>query len=182
MIAASMQLLLSAPQAPSGYVTPGSVYNSLGRWCSTTQIDAATPAGNLFPDITGPENAAAQVDYQCVFAANADLTDTAVNVTAWIPQASVAGLVQWAVGADPAGASPLAQTVTPQAAYITSPTIAPAGVTAWAGPSADVTGGTVLGMLAPGQAAAFWVRRTAVNSPAATCSFQLQVTFDVMTA
>lgn len=173
-------ILLSAPQAPAGNVSPGSVYNSNGRWCSTTQLDAAVPDGNLFPDLSGPQNAAQQVDYQCLFAANVNTADTAVNVTAWIPQSSVTGLVQWAVAADPAGASPAGQAGTPQAAYITSPTVPPAGTAAWEGPSADVTGGAVLGTLGPGEAAAFWVRRTAVNSPAGTAQFSLQVTFDAL--
>lgn len=174
-------LLLAAPQAPGGYAAPASFYNSLGRWCSTTQLNASVPLNNLFPDLTGPQNAASQVDYQCLFVYNTDTTDTMVNVTAWIPTGSVVGAVEWAVGADTTAASTYNATGSPQAGYITSPTIAPATVTGWAGPSSTVSGGVGLNPLAPGMVTALWIRRTAVDSPAFTgARCGLQVTFDVM--
>lgn len=179
MLVSEVQLLLAAPQAPSGYASPGSVYNSNGRWASTTQMNEAVALNNLFPDLTGPQNAAGQVDYQCLFAYNTDLTTTLVNVWAWIPSSSVVGAVQWAVGADTTGASSHSATLQ-QAGYITAPTITPGTVTTWYGPSAVASGGAPLPNIAPGCVTAFWVRRTAVNSPAFQgAGFNIQVTFDV---
>lgn len=180
MNVSEVQLLLAAPAAASGYTAPGSVYNSLGRWCSTTQLNSAVPGNNLFPDITGPQNAAQQVDYQCLFVYNTDNTDTMSSVYAWIPSTTVLGPLLWAVGADTTGVSAYNATVA-QAGYIASPTLAPSTVSAWAGPSTTVSGGVALPAIGPGQVAAFWVRRTATNSPAYTGdTFNIQVTFDVL--
>lgn len=173
-------LLLAAPQAASGYSSPGSVYNSNGRWASTTQLNAGTTLNNLFPDITGPENAASQVDYQALFVYNTDDTDTMTNVFAWIPTSGVLGPLGWAVGADTTGVSAYNATVTPQAGYIAAPTLAPSTVSTFHGPAASASGGAQLPSIGPGQVAALWVRRTAANSAAYTGdTFNLQVTFDV---
>lgn len=177
---ADVQLLLSAPQAASGYSVPGSIYNSNGRWASTTQLNAAVPLNNLFPDLTGPQNAAGQVDYQCLFVYNTDDVATMTNVIAWIPAASVTGTVEWAVGADTTGATSH-NSILQQAGLITAPTIAPSTVQGWAGPSAFASGGVQLPVIGPGQVAAAWVRRAAVNSPAFEgAGFDLQVTFDTI--
>lgn len=177
----SGQLLLAAPQAAGGYLSPGSFYNSLGRWASTTQLNAGVPLNNLFPDATGPQNAAGQVDYQCLFVYNSDTAQTMTNITAWIPSSSVTGALQWAVGVDSTNASTYDYTTAPQAGYISSPTIAPATVPTWAGPSAEVNGGLAMNPLAPGMVSAVWIRRTAVGSPAYSgAGCDLQVTFDVI--
>ena len=176
-----VQILLAAPQAPSGYVSPGSLYNSLGRWMSTTQLNADVSQNNLFPDVTGPQNAAGQVDYQCLFVFNTNSTDTMKNVLAWIPTSSVTGALEWAVAADTTSPSAFNATVTPQAGFITAPTIAPSTVAAFFGPSSASSGGASMPTLAPGMVAALWVRGTAVDSPAFSgAGFNLQVTFDVM--
>lgn len=182
MTAPVVQLLLAAPQAAGGYSSPGSIYNSLGRWASTTQLNASTALNNLFPDLTGPQNAAGQVDYQCLFVYNADDTDTITNVHTWIPSASVTGAIEWAVGADTTAASAFNATVTPQAGYISAPTIAPATVSSFVGPVAAAGDGVALPSIGPGEVAAFWVQRTAVNSSAFKgAGFNVQVTFDVVT-
>lgn len=176
-----VQLLLAAPQASGGYLSPGTVYNSLGRWASTTQLNAGVPLNNLFPDLTGPQNAAGQVDYQCLFVYNTDTSDTMANVYAWIPSTSVVGSVQWAVGADTTTPSDYNATVSPQAGYITAPTIAPSTVQSWYGAVGQASQGAQLSSIGPGEVAAFWVRRTAVNSQAFSgAGFGLQVTFDVV--
>jgi hypothetical protein len=180
MNADEVQLLLAAPAASGGYTAPGSVYNSNGKWCSTTQVNADTTQNNLFPDVTGPENAASQVDYQCVFIYNTDDTTTIANVWAWIPASSVAGPLDWAVGADANGATPYNQSGAVQAGYITAPTIAPSTVSAFYGPSSAASGGAQVSAIGPGQVAAVWVRRTATDSGAYTGdTFNLQITFDV---
>ena len=178
MDAAEVQLLLAAPQASQGYSSPGSVYNSNGRWASTTQLNLAVALNNLFPDLTGPQNAAEQVDYQCLFVYNTDATATMANVWAWIPSSSITGTIEWAVGADSTGLSSY-NSMMQQAGYITAPTIAPATVSTWYGPSSVPTGGAPMPSIGPGQVAALWVRRTAVNSPAFQgAGFDLQITFD----
>lgn len=175
-----VQILLAAPQAAGGYQSPGTVYNSLGRWASTTQLNASVPLNNLFPDLTGPQNAASQVDYQCLFVYNTDSVATLANVYAWVPSTSVTGAVEWAVGADTTVPSAHNATVTPQAGYISAPTIAPATVQSWFGPVGSASSGAAMPSIGPGEVAAFWVRRTAVNSPEFSgAGFGLQVTFDV---
>lgn len=181
MDASAVQLLLAAPQAASGYVTPGSVYNSNGRWASTTQLNQTVTLDNLFPDLAGPQNAAQQVDYQCLFVFNTDETDTMTNVVAWLPQSGLlTEAVDWAVGADTTAASPATATGAAQAGYITSPTLAPSTVSAWKSPSASIAGGAPLPSIEPGQVAALWIRRTAIGYSAGPvqAGFNLQVTFD----
>lgn len=174
-----VQLLLAAPQASGGYLTPGTVYNSNGRWASTTQLNTSVALNNLFPDMTGPQNAALMADYQCLFVYNSDDTDTMANVWAWIPSSSVLGPLEWAVGADDTGVTSY-NSVLQQAGYITSPTIVPSTVSTWYAPSAVAAGGASLPSIGPGQVAAFWVRRTATNSAAYSGdTFNIQVTFDV---
>lgn len=173
-----VQLLLAAPQAAQGHSSPGSVYNSNGRWASTTQLNSSVALNNLFPDLTGPQNAAGQVDYQCLFVYNTDPSATMANVRAWIPTTSITGTVQWAVGADSTGLTSY-NSMIQQAGYITAPTIAPATVPTWYGPSSSPSGGAPLPSIGPAQVAALWVRRTAVNSPAFSgAGFDLQITFD----
>lgn len=175
-----VQLLLSAPQASSGYSAPGSVYNSLGKWLSTTQLNADVPLNNLFPDTTGSQNAQGMVDYQCVFVFNSNAVTTLTNVYAWIPSSSVLGPLAWAIAADTTGATSY-NSVIQQAGVITSPTLEPSTVSTWFTPSATAAGGAQLPTIGPGQAAAFWVRRTASNSAAYQGdTFDLQVTFDTL--
>lgn len=180
-------LLLAAPQAAGGYLSPGSVYNSNGRWCSTTQVNGDVAANSLFPDLTGAQNAAQQVDYQCVFILNSDPGLTMTDVTVWIPASSIqsAGSVNWYVGAD--STLPVAhdETTAPQAGYITSPTAGPPPtVTAWYAPVDQLPGGASLSDIPPGHVAAFWVKRegTGYVNPQGqpvTAGFDVQVTFDV---
>lgn len=181
MTVAEVQFLLSAPQAASGYVSPGTVYNSNGRWCSTTQLDLSVSANNLFPDLTGPQNAASQVDYQCVFVYNTDDNSTMSNVHAWIPVTSVVGSINWAVGADGVNEVATANTASgsPQADYITSPYVAPVSVTSWVSPQTLPSDGAILPDIAPGQVFPIWVRRSGTNGAGGTSSFNLQVTFEV---
>lgn len=173
-----VQYLLAAPNASAGYTTAGTVYNSNGNWTSTTQVDLDVPLNNVFPDLTGPQNAAQQVDYQCVFVYNSDTTTAMANAWAWIPTSSVtSGAVLWAVGADPTGVSNYNATAE-QAVLIANPYAVPAGVT-FAGPSSNFSGGVLLGTIGPRQVFPVWIRRTATGVSAPSAAFNLQVTFDV---
>jgi hypothetical protein len=139
----------------------GAPGTSLGKYVSTTQIVDAT-LDNLFPDITGDENAASNADYQCIFVHNNHATLTLQNAVAWL-SAEVAGGAATAIGGDTTAASAVGASAA-QALQIADKNTAPAGV----GFSAPTTkaAGVAIGSIGPGQVKAVWVRRTATNSAA----------------
>jgi hypothetical protein len=170
--------LLAAPTAAEGYSVMGVAGTSWGGWASTTPL-SATALNNLFPDITGAENAGDQVDYACVFVLNNTTSgNSMLNVVAWLPNTYLTtGGATLAVAADPAAASVKAAT-TQQAAVISSPTLAPSGVSGWMGPSATNSGGVSIGSIAPGYVKGVWIRRTATdNSPVNDQQFGLELDF-----
>jgi hypothetical protein len=168
-----IQYLLAAPNATSGYSLPGTVYNSNGLYCSTTQVDFSVPRNNVFPDEMGPQTAAQQVDYQCVFVYNSNTSSTFTGVTMWIPTTSVvSSAINWALGADPTGATPY-QSTGSQAVEISSPYIVPSGVNSWAAPSSSIAGGVFVGDIGPRQVCPVWIRRTATGTPANLASMIL---------
>lgn len=172
-----VQYLLAAPNSVAGYTFPGTVYNSLGKYCSTTQVNA-TAQNNLFPDLTGVQNAALQVDYQCVFVYNSDASSSMSSTYVWIPSTSVtSSAITWAIAADTTGVSNY-NSVSQQAILIANPTTAPAGITTWIAPSANFSGGVLLGTIGPRQVFPVWVRRTATGIGALSAAFNLQVTFN----
>jgi hypothetical protein len=171
--ASDIQYLLSAPNAIAGYSLPGTVYNSNGLYCSTTQVDLSVAKNNLFPDETGPQTAAQQIDYQCVFVYNSNMSYVFTGVTMWIPTTSVvSSAIDWQIAADPQGVSPYTQTGA-QAALISSPYIAPAGVTDWVGPSTSIAGGVFIGDIGPQQVFPVWIQRTATGTAANPASMIL---------
>lgn len=174
-IAASDILLkLSTTAGAAGNSNAGTPGNSLGKYVATTQV-SATPLNNVFPDITGPQNAASQVDYQCIFVHNNHATLTASGITVY-GTGDVAGGASWSLGVDPAAASALGS-ASAQAAQIANSTTAPAGV-AFSAPTTD-GGGISIGSLAPGQVRAIWVRRTAANTAALNGDgYTLDISFD----
>jgi hypothetical protein len=181
ILSTDIQYLLAAPGASSGYSSTSTVYNSLGKYVSTTQI-SSTPLNNLWPDLTGAQNAADQVDYQCVFILNNTTSgDTCLNGTVWLPTSGyVTGGATFAVGVDPAGASAKGASSV-QAATIANATTAPGGVTVWAAPSSTSSGGLSVASLPPGDVLAVWIRRTATNSgPVNNDGFVLEFDFDTM--
>lgn len=179
MITASqIEFLLSAPQATAGYTTAGVEGNSLGLYCSTTQLSTASGGlDNLFTDWTGAQNAANQVDYACVFIFNSNTTNTMLSPVAWLPNSLLGAGNQavFAIGADATPPSLLGSS-TPQATAITSPLLVPSGVT-WYGPSSTSSGGAPLSNIPPNYVQAVWIRRTA-NGVAATNTFNIDCTFD----
>jgi hypothetical protein len=174
-----VQYLLAAPNASAGYAVPGTVYNSNGNYCSTTQLNVEVAANNLFPDLTGVQNAAQMVDYQCLFVYNSDTVSAMTSTSVWMPVSSIiSSAVDWAIAADPTGLTNY-NTLSQQALLIANPQVAPVGISAWAGPSGDFTGGVNLGVIGPRQVAAFWIRRIATGIAAATAGFTLQTTFNI---
>jgi hypothetical protein len=140
----------------------GAAGTSLGKYIATTQIVDAT-LNNLFPDITGDENAASNVDYQCIFVHNNHATLTLQNAVAWL-SAEVAGGATVALATDNIAASAVGS-ASAQAAQIANKNTAPTGVSAFSAPTTKATG-LSLGSIGPGQVKAIWVRRTATNSAA----------------
>jgi hypothetical protein len=178
--ASDIVYLLSAPTAVEGFSVQGVPGNSWGHFCSTTPW-STTPLDNLFDDITGPENAAGQVDYACVFIWNNTMSGNSVlDAVAWLPTGSLApgGGCDIAIAADTTAASVAVGTSSPQALSISGPTVQPSGLTDWASPSSTNAGGVSVGTIPPGYVKAVWIQRTAVDSsPVNNQTFGLQVDF-----
>jgi hypothetical protein len=171
---------LSSAGASAGYANSGTVYSAPnGKYMSTMQI-SATALDNLFTDLTGAENAAGQVDYQCVFILNnTSGGDTALNGVVWLPLSGfVSGGANIALATDNVGAT-IKTSSSAQAATITTTTTAPTGISSWVSPSSTNAGGLSVPNLAPGYCFAVWIRRTATNSaPVNNDGFVLEYDFD----
>jgi hypothetical protein len=179
MLASEVQFLLAAPNASAGYAAPGTVYNSNGKYCSTTQVNTSVAANNLFPDLTGVQNAADMVDYQCVFVYNSDTVSAMSGTMVWLPTSGIiSSAVNWAIAPDPTGLSNY-NTSTQQALLIANPQVAPVGISVWTGPSTTFSGGISLGTIGPRQVYPVWIRRTATGIAASPAGFSLQATFNV---
>ncbi|GAA1712311.1 hypothetical protein GCM10009765_71780 [Fodinicola feengrottensis] len=135
--------------------------SSLGKYVSTSSITTAT-LNNLFPDVTGDENSASNVDYQCMFIHNNHATLTLTSPKAW-QSAETSGGVDCAIGLDPAGVTAKGSS-SAQAATIANKNTAPSGVT-FSGPTTK-SGGLSIADIPAGSVAAIWVRRTASNQAA----------------
>jgi hypothetical protein len=155
-------LKYSDSTATAGDAHTGSVATSLGKFISTTVIVDAT-VGNIFPDMTGAENAAENVDFVCIFIHNNHPTLTLQNARVWV-SADVAGGATAAIAVDPTATSDIGST-SDQAVTIADKNTAPAGVGPFTEPM-DPASALPLGDLGPGQCHAFWVRRVATNSGA----------------
>lgn len=140
----------------------GAAGTSLGKYISTTQLVDAT-LDNLFPDVTGTENADDNVDYQCLFVHNNHATLTLQNAVAYI-SADVSGGANVAIAVDAIGPAAVGSS-SAQAAQIANKDTAPTGVGAFSAPT-DEASGLALGSIGPGQVKAIWIRRTATNSAA----------------
>jgi hypothetical protein len=176
--AAQIEFLLSAPQATAGYTAVGTPGNSLGLYCSTSQLSTSSGGlDNLFTDWSGAMNAADQTDYACVFIWNTNTTNTMLTPVAWLPTSLLGSgnqaIFQIAADLTPPtviGSSPA------QAVAISSPIISPSGLT-WYNASTTSAGGAPLSNIPPNYCAAVWIKRTANGVPA-TNSFNIDVTFD----
>lgn len=139
----------------------GGAGTSLGKYITSDDLVDAT-IQNLFPNLTGDENAASQLDYQLMFIYNAHGTLTLTSAVAWI-SSEVAGGVSYAIWPDSTAASALAN-ASAQALTIASRTTAPAA-SSFTAPTTKATG-VALGSIANGQVKGLWVRRTAANTSA----------------
>lgn len=133
----------------------------LGKFAATSPW-AGGVANDLFPDITGAQNAASQVDYAGLAILNNNAANTAQGAVAFI-SSEVAGGASIAIGADPTAASAKGS-ATAQLVTIASSTTAPAGVT-FSSPT-TAAAGVALGNIPVANVKGLWVRRTAANTAA----------------
>jgi hypothetical protein len=131
IVSNELVLTYSINSGSAGNSLAGSPGTSLGGYISTTAITDNT-INNLFPDITGDQNAGYQVDYRCVFIKNTNAAGLALQASVLWVTGQVAGGANVLIGVDPTAASPLGSS-TPQAVTIgTSNTTLSAAVTAGA--------------------------------------------------
>jgi len=124
-------LTYSINSGSAGNSLPSGPGTSLGGYISTTAITDNT-INNLFPDITGDQNAGYQVDYRCVFLKNTNGSGLALQAAVLWVTGQVAGGANVLIGVDPTAASALGSS-SPQAVTIgTSNTTLSAAVTAGA--------------------------------------------------
>ena len=135
---------------------------SLGKYISTTVWPGNGTLHDLFGPITGLQNIDSAVDYRCLFIHNNNGTLTLSNILLWISGLTVGGATIQ-IGADTTPASGI-NTSTPQALQVVDINTAPTGVS-FSAPITEATG-ISLGNLLPGQCIAFWIKRSAGNTPA----------------
>jgi hypothetical protein len=147
--------------AAGNSTAPGAAGTSLGKYITNADITDAT-LNNLFDDVTGDQNAASQVDYQCLFVYNAHGSLNWITPVAWL-SAEVAGGTVAALWVDSTAALAVGS-ASVQALTIASKTTAPAASSF----SAPTTKGTGLacGTINAGFVKGIWVRRTAANTVA----------------
>jgi len=147
--------------AAGNTTAPGAAGTSLGKYITNADL-TDNVLNNLFPDVTGAENAASNVDYQCVFLYNAHATLTWLSVVVWL-SAETAGGSSFAIGVDTTAASAVGGAGA-QALTIANKNTAPAGVT-FSAPTTQGTG-IAVGDIPAGQVKAIWIRRTSANTAA----------------
>lgn len=140
----------------------GAAGTSLGKYITNADFTDAT-LNNIFDDVTGDQNAASQVDYQCMFVYNAHATLALQSPVAWL-SSEVAGGTSAAIGWDTTASSAVGS-ASAQALTIASKTTAPAGVS-FASPTTKVGAAATPGNIAATNVKAIWIRRTAANTTA----------------
>lgn len=139
----------------------GGADTNLGKYCSSGTL-TDNSLNNLFDNITGAQNAASQVDYQCIFVHNAHATLTLENAVVYL-SAETAGGASIAISVDTTAASAVGSG-TAQAKEIANSATAPATQT-FSSPTTEGAG-LAIGNLTAGQVKGIWVRRTAANTAA----------------
>jgi hypothetical protein len=163
IVPTDVQWYLSNPMANTGYLGTGTPGNSLGAFMSTTQI-STTPLNDLFLNITPAENAAFQVDYQCLFLMNNTASgNMMLEPYVWCPSSLFSGSATIEFGVDAAGAVPYNSSFQ-QAALISNSTTEPVGVTSWYGPSISYSSGAILPDIPAQCCVALWFQRTATGT------------------
>lgn len=161
IVAGDIKLHLSTTAGSAGdTLTQADPNASLGKYVATTEASATV--NELFDVVTGPENAASDVEYRCVFARNTHATLTLYDARAFLTS-EVSGGAVTAIGLDTTATSD-ADASSAQAVTIANENTAPSGASFSA--PADYASGLVIGNLAPDEVKAIWIRRTAANTAA----------------
>lgn len=127
---------------------------SLGGEMSS-EVVSRDSVSDLFDDILPDQSAVGRVDYRCVYIYNDSATDDFESVVAFISIQSISPETTIELGVDPAGVGD--GTSTGVATVIAEETDVPTGVSF---SLADEVSPVALGDLAPGEAIAFWIKRT----------------------
>ncbi len=133
---------------------------SLGGVRSAT-LWAGGTLHDLFDQISGTENAAAESEYRCIYVRNEHGSLTWEAVRSYI-QSQVVGGASVSIGLDPAGVGD--GSATGVATTVANEDTAPAGV-AFSAPTTD-TAGLASGNVGVGQCFAVWIKRAAANTGA----------------
>lgn len=148
--------------AAGNSTAPGAAGTSLGKYITNADITDAS-LNNLFPDTTGDENAASNVDYQALFVYNAHATLNWQSPVCWL-SAEVAGGTSLALGWDTTAAL-VVSSASVQAVTIANKNTAPAGAS-FTSPTTKGAAATTPGNINATFVKCIWVRRTAANTVA----------------
>jgi hypothetical protein len=162
ILSTDVAVMLSVTTGAAGGSTAGTPAGSLGKYVSTTVMDQGSTLDNLFPDITGAQNAASAVDYRCVFVQNNHGTLSMIGAALWVSSQVPSG-ADCQVGVDPTAVSAIGASAA-QAAQIANGSSAPAGVSFSSAASSGAA--LALGTIGPGQVKAIWIKRAAANTAA----------------
>ena len=148
----------------AGNSTPNSTPGTFLGGHVTSNTWAGGGTNDVFPDITGAQNAANQVDYAGLAVHNSNAANAYQSAVIYV--ASDDGLgASIALGVDPTAATAVgAASGVPQLVTIANSTTAPAGVT-FSAPTTAATG-IALGNIPVANVRGFWIRRTAANTAA----------------
>lgn len=133
----------------------------LGKYAASS-VWAGGGTNDVFPDITGAQNAASQVDYAGLALYNSNAANAYQNAVIYL-SSEVAGGASVAVGADTIAASAIGG-ASAQMLQIANATTAPAAV-AFSSPTTAGTG-VALGNIPATNVKGFWIRRSAANTAA----------------
>lgn len=151
---------------------------SLGKYISTTEVTDNT-LNNLFDDVTGPENAASDVEYRCIFIHNSHGSLTLTSPYIWL-SAEVAGGAAIAIAVDSNVAASAIGSASAQATEVANESTAPSPALSFSSPTSYGTGISI-GDLPAGYCIGVWVRRTCSNtSPVANDGVTIAVQGDTL--
>ena len=159
--AGDMLYKFSVKTGSAGDSVAGNAAGSLGKYISTTELtDAAL--NNLFDDVSGDDNVALDEEYRCIFIHNNHATLTLAAPVLCLSGETANG-ADISIALDGVGVTPKGQ-IGAQADEVADEDTPPSGES-FTSPGTKGAG-LVMPDIPPGQVHAFWVKRTAANSPA----------------
>lgn len=165
IVAADIVFKFTTTAGSAGNSTANSTVSTfLGKYV-TSNAWAGGGTNDLFPDITGAQNAASQVDYAGLGIYNSNAANAYQNAVVYL-SSEVAGGASTALAADTTAVTAVGS-ASAQLVTIANSTTAPAGAS-FSAPTTAATGISLNGAtgIPVGNVKGFWVRRTASNSAA----------------